>query len=256
MKRKIYSFFVCILLIFSLSSCDFINNFIGDEPQVDSSIDTTQITTKYSDVYNKVYQSCYGVRNEISSTSSRIGSCVCIKKDDTYSYFLTNRHVIEADDRSKESTNLSIFFGNGEYYAASLVACTSYSERIKNESMDLAILKIKTPRTKTIDVAIIKDDVVTKGQDVLAIGCPHSLEFYNTLTVGVVSKVNSTAHLIQHQATINPGNSGGGLFNLQGRLIGINVSKLAPDNEIIEGIGFAIDIERVRLFCQSKNFTL
>jgi serine protease Do len=49
---------------------------------------------------------------------------------------------------------------------------------------------------------------------------------------------------IQHDVAINPGNSGGGLFNLEGKLIGINTLKLVDST--IEGMGFAIPINIIR----------
>ena len=45
-------------------------------------------------------------------------------------------------------------------------------------------------------------------------------------------------------AAVNPGNSGGGLFDSQGRLIGIVNAKNAGID--VEGMGFAIPIDTVR----------
>jgi serine protease Do len=41
-------------------------------------------------------------------------------------------------------------------------------------------------------------------------------------------------------AAINPGNSGGGLYDADGRLIGINT--LTSDKRFAEGLGFAISL--------------
>jgi S1-C subfamily serine protease len=51
--------------------------------------------------------------------------------------------------------------------------------------------------------------------------------------------------MIQIDAPINPGNSGGGLFDLDGRLIGIPTSILGPISGNV-GIGFAVPVSRVR----------
>ena len=72
-------------------------------------------------------------------------------------------------------------------------------------------------------------------------GTPIDLEYYNTASFGLISKITSTS--IQHDATINSGNSGGPLFSLNGNLIGINNAKLSgqtSSGSIIEGIFFAI----------------
>ena len=50
-------------------------------------------------------------------------------------------------------------------------------------------------------------------------------------------------NLIQTDAAINPGNSGGALVDSQGRLIGINNSKMAGNG--FEGMGFAIPVNEV-----------
>ena len=135
-----------------------------------------------------------------------------------------------------------------------VIAATTYAQRLSDESMDLAVIRFSTPSGKNISVVTIGNDIITKGQNVLAVGCPIDLQFYNSLTVGVVEKYLPNNHLIQHQAPINHGNSGGGLFNSMGRLIGINVSKSAEDD--VDCIGFAIDIPRVRSFLSDNNIEI
>ena len=63
---------------------------------------------------------------------------------------------------------------------------------------------------------------------------------------GFDRKIDSDRYVdyIQHDAAINSGNSGGALFNLEGKLIGINVSKLVTVD--IEGMGFAIQIDMLK----------
>lgn len=61
------------------------------------------------------------------------------------------------------------------------------------------------------------------GQQVFAIGSPRGLE--HTISRGIVSALREmkeeTGNLIQTDAAISPGSSGGGLFDAEGRLIGI-----------------------------------
>ncbi|MDD5796857.1 MAG: S1C family serine protease, partial [Oscillospiraceae bacterium] len=52
-------------------------------------------------------------------------------------------------------------------------------------------------------------------------------------------------NLLQIDAAINPGNSGGGLFNANGELIGIICAKASSSTTEVEGLGFAIPINRV-----------
>jgi TonB family protein len=61
------------------------------------------------------------------------------------------------------------------------------------------------------------------GQHVYAIGAPRGLEL--TLSDGLISglrhSANGSIHLIQTTAPVSPGSSGGGLFDQDGRLVGI-----------------------------------
>ena len=50
---------------------------------------------------------------------------------------------------------------------------------------------------------------------------------------------------IQHDAAINPGNSGGGLFDIEGKLIGINTSRAYDKDTNIYGMSFAISSNTV-----------
>lgn len=76
------------------------------------------------------------------------------------------------------------------------------------------------------------------GQEVIAVGNPLYQSF--TTTHGIISHLNrdiNEAYLFtQIDAPINGGNSGGPLFDLQGRLIGINARKW-PN---ADGLGLAI----------------
>lgn len=254
MKKRILFILTLITLIF-VSSCSLTTSSDQDS-QYDSNLPVTEVQTTYSKVYKEIYSSCIGVKAVLSSTSYSVGSAVIIKTNSSKTYALTNRHVVESDSKQSLSSNISVYLGDGYYISASVIAATTYSQRTSDESSDLALLEFKTPANYSLKAAEIENDVISKGQTVLAVGCPTSLTYYNTLTVGVVEKVLSSNNLIEHQATINPGNSGGGLFNTAGRLIGINVSKLSPDNEVVDNIGFAIDISKVRSFLSSSNFTL
>lgn len=258
--KKLLYIPVVILSIFALSSCSLFKiSSDNDNVITNSDGEIVETTSTYTDALNKVYYSCFGVRNITSSTTFSIGSCVCIKKDDTYSYFLTNRHVIEASDNTTESSNLQIYFGGGYYKAAELLYTTSYNERVTSEASDLALLRMKnTSSDYTVNPITISEENIIKGTEVIAVGCPVSLTYFNTVTTGVVSKLLTSINFVQHTATINPGNSGGGLFNLNGELVGLNVSKREQDTNgsLLEDQNFAISISRIKLFLARYNFEL
>jgi serine protease Do len=85
-------------------------------------------------------------------------------------------------------------------------------------------------------------DALRVGEWVVAIGNPFGLG--QTVTAGIVSAKGRVIgagpydDFIQTDASINPGNSGGPLFNMDGKVIGINSAIVASG----QGIGFAIPI--------------
>jgi serine protease Do len=96
------------------------------------------------------------------------------------------------------------------------------------------------------------------GDWVLAIGNPFGLG--GTVTAGIISArkrdIQSGPYddFIQTDAAINRGNSGGPLFDMDGKVIGINTAIYSPSGGSI-GIGFAIPAEMaVGVIDQLKEF--
>ena len=142
---------------------------------------------------------------------------------------VTNNHVIQGAEDIIVSVN-----GSTEY-KAKVIGTDPY--------MDLAVLKIESDE-KFIPVEFGDSDKARVGDWVVAIGNPFG--FGGTVTAGIISSRNRDIGLtryddfIQTDASINQGNSGGPLFNLQGKVIGINTAIIAPGSSGSIGIGFAI----------------
>ena len=86
---------------------------------------------------------------------------------------------------------------------------------------------------------------VRAGDAVVAIGYPLGIVGAPSSTFGIVSRLVfdtvSDRQLIQIDAALNPGNSGGPLLSLDGRLLGINTSKVVSVGGVpVEGVGFAV----------------
>jgi len=141
---------------------------------------------------------------------------------------VTNNHVIQG----AEDIIVSV---NGSEYKAKVLG--------KDPYMDLAILKIDSDE-KFIPVTFGDSDKARVGDWVIAIGNPFG--FGGTVTSGIISSRNRDIGLtryddfIQTDASINQGNSGGPLFDLNGKVIGINTAIIAPGQSGSIGIGFAI----------------
>ncbi len=159
-------------------------------------------------------------------------------------YIITNYHVIQDAVQSSRS-KIDVFIGND--------SSTSYGASVigYNISCDLAVIKINASGLTPIELG--NSDELSVGQYVVTIGAPGGLEFMGSVTYGIISgldrtvSTNAELKLIQTDAAINPGNSGGALLNAEGKLIGINSSKIASVE--YEGMGFAIPINSVKEKC-------
>ncbi len=161
--------------------------------------------------------------------SSSEGSGIILSED---GYIVTNNHVVE------NSNAVVVTLNTGAEYEAEVIGV--------DEQTDLAVIKIEAEEDLT--VATLGDSSKLEvGERVVAIGNPMGLEFFGSVTQGIVSAVNRTISignrtmdLIQTDAAINSGNSGGALINAYGEVIGINSVKLASTG--VEGMSFAIPI--------------
>jgi len=142
---------------------------------------------------------------------------------------VTNNHVIQGAEDIFVSVNGSV------EYKAKVIG--------KDPYMDLAVLQIESDE-KFVPVSFGDSDKARVGDWVIAIGNPFG--FGGTVTSGIISSRNRDIGLtryddfIQTDASINQGNSGGPLFDLNGKVIGINTAIIAPGASGSIGIGFAI----------------
>ena len=155
------------------------------------------------------------------------GSGVVYRKDTV----VTNQHVVGA------VRTVTFTLADGASVRGTVVGT--------DEIADLAV--IRASRTNLPAVAV-REDLPRAGEVALAIGSP--LGFENTVTQGIISGVGRQipaeqtggrplVDLIQTDAAISPGNSGGGLFDRQGRLVGINEAYIPPSSGAVS-LGFAI----------------
>ncbi|OIP46597.1 MAG: peptidase S1 [Desulfobacterales bacterium CG2_30_60_27] len=166
---------------------------------------------------------------EMKRTS--LGSGVIITAD---GYIVTNNHMVE------NATEINIRLTNQKEYVATIIG--------RDPKTDLALLKI-TPTATLPPVVFGDSDKLRVGDWVLAIGNPFGFE--QTVTAGIVSgkgrHLGGTPYenFIQTDASINPGNSGGPLFDVNGKMVGINTAIYSRGGGNI-GIGFAIPISMAK----------
>jgi S1-C subfamily serine protease len=144
---------------------------------------------------------------------------------------ITNAHVVGS------ATRVEVINSSGASMSAEVLT--------SDEFQDLAVLRPAGnpgPGVEIVDDSVGPPNI---GSSVFAIGSPFGLQ--NTVTAGVVSAFRGEQGrpLIQFDAPVNPGNSGGGLFDLEGRLVGIPTAIRSPIQGNV-GIAFAVPASRVR----------
>ncbi len=149
-------------------------------------------------------------------------------------FVVTNNHLVGDADEIK------VILDDGTEVEAELKGT--------DPKTDLALLKLKSGEPLPY-VEFGTSENTRAGDWVVAIGNPFGLG--GTVTTGIVSArgrdINAGPYddFLQIDAPINRGNSGGPLFDLNGRVVGVNTAIFSPSGGNI-GIGFAIPADQAR----------
>lgn len=216
---------------------------------------------------NKKFGSIYSVKD----TSIYLGSAVIYKINADYTYFITNYHVVynrSAIEASKIAKKIVCYLYGSEGGPTSTNTkdpdgCTIYDYgkyAIKCEyvggsiTADLAIIRANTSDVKAINENVKEAEFASEysvGDTAIAIGNPEGEGL--SVTEGVVSVDNEYIKLsidgttrsyrsIRIDTAIYSGSSGGGLFDIDGKLIGITNAGDGTD----QNVNYAIPLEIVK----------
>jgi serine protease Do len=148
-------------------------------------------------------------------------------------YLLTNFHVVD------DAEEITVSLNDRREFSAEVVGIDPLS--------DLAVLKISGKNLPKVSIG--DSENLKVGDWVVAIGSPFSFDF--SVTAGIVSakgrsiqnqNIGNYVPFIQTDVAINPGNSGGPLFDLDGKVVGIN-SQIYSRSGGYQGLAFAIPID-------------
>lgn len=177
------------------------------------------------------------------TAGSTLGSGVVLKTAGGRAFILTNRHVLDASSRGC----LRVLFYTGARAAAA-------EEWLAPDGVDLAVVscEVSLPVPQKVRLA---ESLIEAGTPVFAIGNPMGLNW--SYTEGVISGVRQQrtsggrVTVYQTQTPINYGNSGGGLYDRDGRLVGINT--WIEDKSVAEGLNFALAVTTLREFMDESQ---
>lgn len=168
-------------------------------------------------------------RNEASGAG--VGSGVIYRSD---GIILTNNHVVAG------ASALQVGLADGQRIPGRVVAADPDS--------DLAVIRVDR---KGLPAARFNVKLPEVGSLAVVLGSP--LGFEKTVTAGIVSglhrqipgsasETRALVDLIQTDAAISPGNSGGALVDAGGRVLGISVAYVPPQQGAV-AVGFAVPAE-------------
>ncbi len=179
--------------------------------------------TPFEEFFRRFFQ--FGPQREFETHS--LGSGFVLSSD---GYIVTNAHVI------KNATEIVVQLNDRRQLEAKVVG--------KDATIDVALLKVEVSDLPTVEIG--DPAALQVGEWVFAIGAPFGFE--NSVTAGIVSAKGRSlpsdnyVNFIQTDVAVNPGNSGGPLFNMAGKVVGIN-AQIYSESGGFMGLSFAIPID-------------
>ena len=172
-------------------------------------------------------------------------------------FIITNYHVVYDLDSRKSNgiaEEIDVYLYGGEIQGAEMKA--TYVGGSQN--YDIAILRIDgsdvLKSSDALAVTVADSNQVRVGSTAIAIGNPEgegisascgvvSVDTEHIVMTGADGVTEVDFRVMRFDTPVNHGNSGGGLFDAQGRLIGIVNAKTIDDE--VENIGYALPTSTV-----------
>jgi serine protease Do len=158
---------------------------------------------------------------------------------------LTNAHVVANGPRI-----VTVLFNDGRQAAADLIG-------FAKNGTDLAVLRLYNQKIQS-HLTLAPPQTLNVGQPLYVIGTPLDEHYRNTLSEGIISRLDLQRGILQHSANTNPGSSGGPVLNSHGQVIGViyggDIQSPVYDAfgqavaRTKSGINFAVSLDRILAF--------
>lgn len=185
--------------------------------------------------------------NESSAGGS--GVIYQIDKEKGDAYIITNQHVVFMDGKIADKITVYLYGMELETYAikaAYVGGTTNYDIAVvKIEGSDILKNSLATAATlgKSADVRVFDNIYVVGNHRANGIAATQGIVSVRTQNFDVIGAENDLVSLrvMRVDAAVNLGSSGGGIYNDQGKLVGIVCGKTV--SEEVENMGYAIPID-------------
>lgn len=188
-------------------------------------------------------------------------------EDDGSAFIVTNYHVVYSSDSNnsdKISSDISVFLYGSENTSGAIAATyvggsLNYDIAVLRVD-DSSVLKEAIERGTVAAVSLGDSDSVSAGQTCIAIGNPEANGI--SVTQGIISvdseyisltaadeQTTISIRVMRTDTGVNSGNSGGGLFDAEGKLLGIVNAKM--NTSTAENIAYAIPSSLVASLAQN-----
>ena len=289
-KTKVIALLLLLVTAFSLSSCVLYNTVsdlssssqqtqvgdvevnVGEIKNHDITINSTETQSEVA--VAKALMCSVSIRTSAASGSGVIYS---MSEDKSEAYVLTNYHVLYDSSIRRISPKINVFlYGMESYlYNDSAPSYAISAEYIGGSlKYDLALIRIKgskvlmesnatacefadSNKVNILETAIAVGNATGKG--ISATLGKINVDSENILLSAADERTDFTLRVMRTDAAVNSGNSGGGLFNSEGKLIGIVNAKSASSTA--DNIGYAIPsnvvkyiAENILFYCKDTNY--
>lgn len=212
----------------------------------------------------------------VTTTNYQLGAGIIYYVGDDVAYVVTNYHLSYVESAQAEANEYHMFlygyeyivqdgnamaFGEGDIVGSYIGGTCGGNANLGEPGYDLAVLKVEGESLEKLkslggrSVEIADSDKMQIGDTAIAIGNPLGTGI--ALTSGYVSKtseyvtvsiagLNRQMRCFRMDTPLNSGSSGGGVFDINGRLLGISNSKNISSQ--VESVSNAIPSNDVKAF--------